>query len=242
MMDFRELRKRAKVGGAKPAAVPTPPAAPPLHADPETVQPPDTALETEGDTAIVSASTADIDTGVADVVVDLATDSSGDTGDSSDTVDTNIWDDVAEGIEIMRLRLSREFFAIYLDQIEEIVKPKPFTAVPRTPAWVLGLLSLRGTMIPVADLRLRLGLAAEASDTARIVVVTHNNELCGLLVDEVLNVETIRLESIEAIPAALQDAAGRFLHGLLRMGGDLVALIDLDSVLTLEGEGNEQFG
>lgn len=138
-------------------------------------------------------------------------------------------------VEILRFRLKAEFFALYLEETEEIIKPRGFTPVPRTPPWILGIVSLRGTMVPVIDLAGRLGIDAEAPATQRIIIINHEGELCGLLVDEVKNVELIDPGSVESIPAALHESAGRFLNGLVRVGGELIALLDVEAILNLEG-------
>lgn len=166
-------------------------------------------------------------------------------------------------LEILRFRLKAEYFALYLSEIEEIIKPRRITKVPRAPSWVLGIVSLRGTMVPVVDLAKRLSIGAESPTTQRIIIISHNGELCGLLVDEVKNVELIDPNSVESLPAALHESAGHFLKGLVRIGEkkeavtksndssgssamqitnnkdsepDLVAMLDLAAILNPESK------
>lgn len=145
--------------------------------------------------------------------------------------------ELSQRTEILRFRLNSEYFALYLTETEEIIKPRGFTVVPRMPPWILGIVSLRGTMVPVVDLARRLNIAAEASPTQRIIIINHNGELCGLQVDEVKNVEIIDPDLVEQIPAALHETAGKFLNGLIRINGDLIAMIDVEAVLNLALEG-----
>lgn len=144
--------------------------------------------------------------------------------------------------EILRFRLHDERFAIDLDRVEEIIKPRRFTSVPRAPEWILGILSLRGTMIPVIDLARRLGFHARESAGQRIIVVRDGEDQCGLLVDEVRDVERIADEDVEDVPAGLTGNSGRFLAGLVRQaddadddGSDLMAIVDLGEILSWEG-------
>jgi purine-binding chemotaxis protein CheW len=144
--------------------------------------------------------------------------------------------------EILRFRLHDERFAIDLDRVEEIIKPRRFTDVPRAPEWILGILSLRGTMIPVIDLASRLGFRARESAGQRIIVVRDGEDQCGLLVDEVRDVERIADRDVESVPAGLAGTAGRFLSGLVRQaddedgdeGSDLLAIVDLAEILIWE--------
>ncbi len=144
--------------------------------------------------------------------------------------------------EILRFRLHDERFAIDLDRVEEIIKPRHFTNVPRAPEWILGILSLRGTMIPVIDLASRLGFRARESAGQRIIVVRDGEDLCGLLVDEVRDVERIADQDVESVPAGLTGSTGRFLSGLVRQaddedgeeGSDLLAIVDLAEILIWE--------
>lgn len=228
-MDFKELRRRLKEEEATRPLSEQPDEAEEaeweeLEADEESEEP----EEHE------EAETADEEEPAAGAEIAEQTDAEGD--EESTGEDAGEAEAFAEGVEIIRFRLDREHFAIELDEIEEIVKPKALTWVPRVPDWILGVLSLRGTMMPVVDLRRRLSLTAENGDQRRIIVVSYDGEPCGLLVDEVLNVVEIHPDQdIEDVPAALQERAGRFLEGLVRFETALVAMVDLASVLDTEG-------
>ncbi|RMF17766.1 MAG: hypothetical protein D6761_03715 [Candidatus Dadabacteria bacterium] len=140
------------------------------------------------------------------------------------------------GFEVLRFRLAHELFCLELDRISEIIKPRQITPVPRTPDWLLGIVSLRGTMIPVVDTATRLKVRSAPVSTRRIIIIEHENELCGLLVDEVQNVEIISPDAIEPLPTALADRAGQFLEGLMRLEDHLIALIDIEATLQMEDD------
>lgn len=217
-MDFKELRRRLRSGERGPGRDPASPAG----STPVTDDLAPEARSPRQETAPVRSEPTDLvhDEGLED-------------------------DLVGEGLEVrelLRFRLGNERFALDLEQVEEIIKPKPLTAVPRVPAWILGILSLRGTMVPVVDPAQRLGLEA-AREGGRIIVVLDGEDPCGLIVDEVRDVERVRVDQIEAVPAALKDKAGQFLEGLVRGRGEedgdedgLLAVVHLPALLQTEGD------
>jgi purine-binding chemotaxis protein CheW len=90
-------------------------------------------------------------------------------------------------------------------------------------------------IVPLLDLRLRLGLPARPSGrSARILIVSREDEPYGLLVDEVYQVERIAPEAVEPPPAMIGGAEGEFIAGIGRPEGRLVILLDLEAVLSFE--------
>lgn len=110
--------------------------------------------------------------------------------------------------EYLGFGLAEESYAIPLAHVREILKPPPITHVPRAPAYVPGIISVRGRITTIIDLRLRLQLpAAEVGKLSRILLVDAGEEIVGLLVDHVLQVFRLRDEEVEHAPAAGGDAA-----------------------------------
>jgi len=140
--------------------------------------------------------------------------------------------------------LGKEEYAVDILRIREIIRLRVITAVPRAPSFVPGVLSLRGTILPIVDLRRRLRLPAGALDKrSRILVVAADDgELFGLLVDEVRNVVPLRAEDIEATPAVINSAQADFRAGIGRpnsgargeVGTAIVILVNLDAVLRFD--------
>jgi purine-binding chemotaxis protein CheW len=115
--------------------------------------------------------------------------------------------------------------------IKEIIKPREVTEVPRAPIFVSGVLSLRGTIIPVIDMRVRLGLGREkTTGKERIIVIKNNNSFSGLLVDEVIQVVQIPLDAVEVAPTVLDGIDRDFVSGLGRSGGRLIILLNLENI------------
>ncbi|MBJ6799675.1 chemotaxis protein CheW [Geomonas propionica] len=138
----------------------------------------------------------------------------------------------AASVELLCFRVASEEYAISIMDIKEIIKPREVTEVPRVPSFVRGILSLRGNIIPVFDMKNRLGLADGAvSDRERIVVVKRQEGYAGVLVDEVVQVVRIAEGGIEPPPVVLEGIDREFVLGIGRVGGRMLILLDMEKVL-----------
>jgi len=98
------------------------------------------------------------------------------------------------------LSLAGEHYALHVDAVQEIMRVTEITRVPNAPAVVRGVVKLRGRVLPVVDLRLRLGLeAADIDSKRRILVLPARGRLIGVLVDRVAGIERFRPSEIEAV-------------------------------------------
>lgn len=127
-------------------------------------------------------------------------------------------------------------YALPVESIREIVRIRPITPIPRVTRHVRGVISLRGEIIQVLDLRLRLGLPPTESTKATRIVVVHGDEdrVAGVLVDAVR--EVIRI-SEDAIGSAGGGEASGFVEALCVRGEEFISLVDLDRILDVHGGG-----
>ncbi|HZV72958.1 MAG TPA: chemotaxis protein CheW [Conexibacter sp.] len=131
--------------------------------------------------------------------------------------------------------LGAEQYGLPIGQVREIVRYVEPRYVAADDDGVRGVIGLRGRLLPVHDLGMRLGLPATAASavppaTAKIVVVEAGDELAGLLVDDVVEVATITAEQVEEVPAA--SAGGRAAR-VAKLGERLVLLVDAAELLDL---------
>lgn len=127
-----------------------------------------------------------------------------------------------------------EEYGIEIERLREILRARPATELPRVPKFILGVIAVRGVIVPVIDLRLRLRLAAPAPTAqSRYVIVARDDERFGLLVDEVRQVVRLGESDIEAPPAMLSGGTD-FIDGIGRCGNRLVVLLKLDAILDFE--------
>ena len=120
-----------------------------------------------------------------------------------------------------------------VERVREIVRLRTITAVPRVPAQILGVITLRGEIVQVLDLRLRLGVSAPAPTRTNRIVVLHGDEgeVTGLLVDTVN--EVMRVDESEIQPPATGDS--EFVTGLCTRNDQFVGLLNLEKVLDVVG-------
>lgn len=142
----------------------------------------------------------------------------------------------------LTFQLGRESYGIGILKVQEIVGVMPVTRMPRMPAFVRGLVNLRGKVIPVFDLRLKFGLEGK-EDTERtcIIVVrlglgtgTGDEVTLGVIVDEVSEVVDVPAGQIEPAPAFGAAVDVSFLLGVGKVGNKVVMLLDADRILPRE--------
>ncbi len=130
--------------------------------------------------------------------------------------------------------LGSEEFGIQVLKVREIMGVQDITAVPQTPAYVKGVINLRGSVIPVVDLRLKFGLP-EIEYTQRTCIVVVQVEadaaLLGIVVDAVAEVLNLAAGDIEDTPEFGQGAAASYLLGMAKVKGKVKILLDIDRVL-----------
>lgn len=133
--------------------------------------------------------------------------------------------------ELLRFRLAGSPYAIPVERVREIVRMRGITPMPHVPAAILGVIALRGEIVQVVDLRMRLRLDTPDSARSSRVIVLHGDDdrVTGVLVDGVE--EVLRVAEDEIRPATGGDAS--FVSELVVRGGEFVSLIDLDRVLDL---------
>lgn len=140
--------------------------------------------------------------------------------------------------EVITFRLADERYGLDITAMREILKMREITELPRVPAFLTGIVTVRGEVIPIIDLRLRIGLGASSPTRAsRILITSHEDQLFGLIVDEVHKV--VRMLSTDIQPTPLPGGIeSTFLAGVSRPDGDLIVLLNLPAVVTFRIEGS----
>jgi purine-binding chemotaxis protein CheW len=131
--------------------------------------------------------------------------------------------------------LGSEEYALDIGDIREIIKPREITDLPRVPDFILGIISLRGVITPVFDLKRRLKLGAvEISSESRIIVCQHGDRSAGLVVDSLNQVVSLSGQGIEPPPAVLSGLDRDMVEGVGRYQGRMMILLNLSNVLDAE--------
>lgn len=136
-------------------------------------------------------------------------------------------------MKVIVFSLGSETYGVEVGQVRSIERMMPMTRVPKTPAFVKGVIQLRGSVVPVIDLRGRFGLEeTEYTDNTRIIIVSINDMEVGLIVDNATDVIDIDEDRIEDPPEIVGGIKAKYLRGVAKLDDDrLIVLLNLVEVL-----------
>lgn len=150
--------------------------------------------------------------------------------------DTEIMEDTQKG-KFLTFTLGKENYGIEIQYVTEIIGIQAITEVPELPAYIKGIINLRGNIIPVMDVRIRFGKPPiEYNDRTCIIVIDIQSVSIGLIVDSVSEVITIPEEEIVP-PPKLNNTENRFIKGIGTAGNEVKLLLDCEK---LPGEGEAE--
>ncbi len=140
---------------------------------------------------------------------------------------------MGEEIKVIVFKLRDEEYGIEVEKVQTIERLMPITRVPKTYAFVKGVVNLRGVVIPVIDLRGRFGLPeTEYTDQSRIIIVSVNEMQVGFIVDSASDVIDINSDSIDTPPEVVGGIKAKYLRGVAKIGeGRLLIMLNLSEVL-----------
>lgn len=139
---------------------------------------------------------------------------------------------VGEGRLWLTFRLGAEGYGVDILEVQEIRAYTPVTVVPKSPPHVRGVMNLRGSVIPVLDLRTLLGLGAATTTVQPVIVVVRVvQRVVGMVVDAVDDVVTIGTESVQPLPECGERVAARAITGVAQIANGLIVLLDLPALL-----------
>ncbi len=136
-------------------------------------------------------------------------------------------------LELLTFAMAGEQYAIDIERIAEIISPRQATTVPNAPAPVVGIISLRGTIVTMLDLRRELGHgpAAAIGPETRTIVVDDSGSLAGFVVDRVLRVVKVRPAQIQAQPVVSPAEQSDAVRGVFQSGTSLTIVLDVEKLL-----------
>lgn len=157
---------------------------------------------------------------------------------SSRTTDFMMKEEMKSGDQLSRwvtFTLENEVYGIDVMQIREVLRSPEISPVPGAPAYVLGIINLRGNVVAIIDTRSRFGLSAhDLDDSSRILILETKEYVVGFMVDSVSEVVEIRSSSIEPAPDTGSRDSTRYITGLYNRDRDkgLLILIDANKLLS----------
>lgn len=133
---------------------------------------------------------------------------------------------------VLLIRLADEIYALPSSHVREVGRYRAFTPVPGAPPALPGIISQRGVILPVVDLRLVLGMpAVETTRSTRLVTVVYEDIDMALLVDAVIDLAAVPEDAFGQPPAGLDPARARFLRAVALHDDQTVALLDVGEIV-----------
>jgi purine-binding chemotaxis protein CheW len=141
----------------------------------------------------------------------------------------------AELIQLVTFSIGDEEFGVDILKVQEIIRTMEITRVPKAPAFVEGVINLRGNVIPIVDLRKRFGLETRKHDKhTRIIVIEISGMVVGFVVDSVSEVLRIPASTVEPPPPVVAGLESEYISGVGKLEDRLLILLDLDRLLSSE--------
>lgn len=140
---------------------------------------------------------------------------------------------VAETTQFIVIKLGDEQYGIDIKYIDNIVRMQHITRVPKVDEYLKGVINLRGEVIPVMSIRIKMGLEkdVETKSTRIIILKLEQQGTIGVIVDEVREVVTLENDRIEKVAYDSKDEKANFLSGVGKSDGGLISLLDLNAVV-----------
>ncbi|WP_210528182.1 chemotaxis protein CheW [Rubellimicrobium arenae] len=133
-------------------------------------------------------------------------------------------------IEFVKLVAGGQDFCIEVARVREIRRWSPVTPLPHAPEWLLGVMNLRGAVVPIFDLAMKLGLGSTAITPRHVVmIVTASDRTVGLLVDAVAEILKASDEAVSNAPP-LPGANARLIQGMIALSEEALCILDVDAV------------
>jgi len=134
--------------------------------------------------------------------------------------------------QVVGFILKDELYGIDILDVEEIIKPVDYTYVPNTKPFVIGVINLRGKVIPVVDLRVRFGFVSKPINAdSRVIIVFHNEYNVGFLVDKIEKVYYVEKKNIEPPPPNIPQDIEKYVKGVGKMPKKIITLLNIEELL-----------
>lgn len=139
--------------------------------------------------------------------------------------------------ELLAFRVAGQDYAVDIMMVREIRSSTAATSLPRAPAFVRGVINLRGMVLPILDLARRLGIGEESDLTRNVtIVVDHDGRSFGLMVDAVSDIISISSDTLQRPPSLSSELELGFVSALAIVDGKMIRILDLEAVIPRHSE------
>lgn len=147
---------------------------------------------------------------------------------------------MSKTIQLVGFKVGREFFGVPITSVKEIIRMPEITPVPDTVDFVEGVINLRGRIVPVIDMRKRLGLPLDESlkedqrKMSRVLILELGGKIVGLIVDAASEILKLSEEAVEPPPELVSSIGAEYVTGVGKLSDKLIVLLDLTRLLSIE--------
>ena len=135
-------------------------------------------------------------------------------------------------LQYIVINIGNEQYGINIKYIDNIVRIQKITRVPKTQPYYKGVINLRGEIIPVMSIRIKLGLEDDViTDKSRIIIVKVENASIGIIVDQVKEVVTLDEDNIENMATDVNDEFSGYINAIGKSKGELITLLDIVGII-----------
>ncbi len=143
-------------------------------------------------------------------------------------------EEISSALQIVCFKIGNEEYGIDILQVQEILKIPKITKLPKAKAHLLGVIDLRGKVIPVIDLGRKFGIVADLSASGRAIVVDINGKQVGLAIDSVSHVVKVNSGEIEPPPPVVKGISGKYIVGIAKLQTGFVVILDINQIFSME--------
>lgn len=143
-------------------------------------------------------------------------------------------EEIASSVQIVCFKIGNEEYGIDILQVQEILKVLKITKLPKSKAHILGVMDLRGKVIPIIDLGKKFGIISDLNDASRAIVVDIDGKQVGLAIDSVSHVVKVNNNEIEPPPPVVKGISGKYIVGIAKLETGFVVILDINQIFTSE--------
>ncbi len=137
--------------------------------------------------------------------------------------------------QLISFAMSDEDYGVNIQTVKEVIRNRDINRLPKAPAFVKGVINLRGDVIPIIDLRKRFGMEqVEYNEMTRVIVVEVEGRSIGMVVDSVSHVIRLEEGQIEPPPPCVGKVSEEYIKGIGKVEEKLIVLLKIDHVLSTE--------
>jgi len=141
---------------------------------------------------------------------------------------------VSTSQQIVCFKIGTEEYGIDILQVQEILRVPKITRLPKSKNHVLGVIDLRGKVIPIIDLGIKFGIIADLRKSSRAIVVDIGGKQVGLAIDSVSHVTRVESADVEPPPPVVKGISGKYIVGIAKLKTGFIVILDINQIFSAE--------